>query len=398
MDEEWAAAEVAAALDAEDDDVVAATEEWPDMHALFCHYSRLYFDDMLGACSVHWSSGRMTLCAGVCEYTRQGGCRIKLSEPLLKYRPLKDMKETLLHEMIHAYLFLTHNNTDHNDHGPNFQAIMNAINTSSVNDYMRPRGGYHVTIYHSFRDEVNNYRTHHWKCEKCGEMVKRAMNRAPSAKDCMQLRRARGDGNATCTDSRCNWHTHERTCGGAFVKVAEPPGYKDKKRKAQGADTVASTSQAPQQPEPKSRRKPSASDTASVKPITDFFTPRNITAALSSSRAVEDDGGSQCEHTTDAQGAAASTNEVRRNCLDAVMQRWGAPTTTASAAPSSHVAREKRPAQASSPQDLVEACQPSKQAQGSSSTAVCPICGNSLDAVDVEAVNSHIDACLACDG
>lgn len=31
---------------------------------------------------------------------------IKLSEPILKFRPTKDLKEVLLHEMIHAYLFL----------------------------------------------------------------------------------------------------------------------------------------------------------------------------------------------------------------------------------------------------------------------------------------------------
>lgn len=56
----------------------------PDIHALFVHYNSLYFGDSLGACSVEWSSGRMTLCGGVCEWRPGGGCRIKLSEPLLK--------------------------------------------------------------------------------------------------------------------------------------------------------------------------------------------------------------------------------------------------------------------------------------------------------------------------
>lgn len=36
-----------------------------DVHSLFCHYNRLYFDDQLGACSVQWSSSRMTLCVNV---------------------------------------------------------------------------------------------------------------------------------------------------------------------------------------------------------------------------------------------------------------------------------------------------------------------------------------------
>jgi hypothetical protein len=32
----------------------------PDIHSLFQHYSDLYFSGDLGACSVEWSSGRMT--------------------------------------------------------------------------------------------------------------------------------------------------------------------------------------------------------------------------------------------------------------------------------------------------------------------------------------------------
>lgn len=83
-----------------DYDQLDALDPHPDIHALFAHYNALYFGNELGACAVQWSSGRMTLCAGVCEYSRGGGCTIKLSEPLLKYLPSKDLKETLLHEMM----------------------------------------------------------------------------------------------------------------------------------------------------------------------------------------------------------------------------------------------------------------------------------------------------------
>lgn len=38
-----------------------AIDPFPDVHALFLHYNRLYFDESLGACSVEWSSSRMTL-------------------------------------------------------------------------------------------------------------------------------------------------------------------------------------------------------------------------------------------------------------------------------------------------------------------------------------------------
>lgn len=36
--------------------------------------------------------------------SRYPRCVIRLSEPLLKYRPLVDLKQTLIHEMIHAYV------------------------------------------------------------------------------------------------------------------------------------------------------------------------------------------------------------------------------------------------------------------------------------------------------
>jgi hypothetical protein len=38
-----------------------ALDPHPDVHALFSHYNSTYFDDCLGACSVEWSTKRMTL-------------------------------------------------------------------------------------------------------------------------------------------------------------------------------------------------------------------------------------------------------------------------------------------------------------------------------------------------
>ena len=32
--------------------------------------------------------------------------------------------------------------------------------------------------------EVDHYRQHHWRCERCGNVVKRAMNRPPQEADC----------------------------------------------------------------------------------------------------------------------------------------------------------------------------------------------------------------------
>jgi hypothetical protein len=51
----------------------------------------------------------------------------------LQFRPVKDLKETLLHEMIHAALFLG-NVRDDGDHGPKFRALMNRINNATCAD------------------------------------------------------------------------------------------------------------------------------------------------------------------------------------------------------------------------------------------------------------------------
>jgi len=103
-----------------------------DIQALYRAYDKLYFCGFLqGAATLEWSA-RMTLCAGTCELVKPkeegkkakgrgksagnreevgggGGERdvkIKLSEPLLKFRSKGEVVDTLLHEAIHAYLFV----------------------------------------------------------------------------------------------------------------------------------------------------------------------------------------------------------------------------------------------------------------------------------------------------
>jgi hypothetical protein len=81
-------------------------------------------------------------------------CRVALSEPLLKFRSATEVKETLLHEMIHAWQFVTAGRRDRSDHGPIFLAKMGDINAGSRADMYRPHRGYRISVYHSFRDEV----------------------------------------------------------------------------------------------------------------------------------------------------------------------------------------------------------------------------------------------------
>lgn len=183
-----------------------------DIHELFSLYNTLYFrSQLLPRVEVSWSN-RLTLCAGICELARDPQTnkhtriRLKLSEPLLKFRPRADVVDTLLHEAIHAYLFVTTSwrhsrGEDGSGHGEGFLLLADAVNG---------HGGHGVSVFHSFHDEVDSYRTHVWECDgPCRArapffgLVKRAMNRAPGKGDSW-------------------WAGHAEACGGSFTKVAEP--------------------------------------------------------------------------------------------------------------------------------------------------------------------------------
>eukprot|EP00058_Branchiostoma_floridae_P025194 XP_002610684.1 hypothetical protein BRAFLDRAFT_65890 [Branchiostoma floridae] len=202
------------------------TDPNPNVHALFLEFNATFFWGKLDCVEVKWSP-RMTLCAGLCCYEGRGGlCCIKLSLPLLKLRPRKDLVETLLHEMIHALLFVTHNNKDHDAHGPEFLKHMKRINNQA---------GTNISVYHNFHDEVDVYRQHWWRCDgPCQKwkpyfgIVRRAMNRAPSARDPW-------------------WADHQRKCGGTYTKIKEPEGYSNKKagKRKKGQDTGAVEGAAP---------------------------------------------------------------------------------------------------------------------------------------------------------
>ncbi|KAF9092271.1 hypothetical protein BGX23_004453 [Mortierella sp. AD031] len=138
--------------DTADDSLALQTDApFKDLHGLFLAFNDLYFESKLSACEVRWSP-RMTVCAGLCVYQSAAHyCSIRLSEPLLKFRPESDYIDTLLHEMIHAYLFVTQEIQDHEGHGADFQHHMNRINKAA---------GTTITIYHTFHDEVRYYKTH----------------------------------------------------------------------------------------------------------------------------------------------------------------------------------------------------------------------------------------------
>lgn len=218
----------------------------PDVRAMFLQFNDKFFWGKLSGVEVKWSR-RMTLCAGVCSYEGRGGlCSIRLSEPLLKLRPRKDLVQTLLHEMIHALLFVTQNNRDRDGHGPEFCKHMNRINQAS---------GTNITIYHSFHDEVDVYRQHWWRCNgPCQNRrpffgyVKRAMNRPPSARDPW-------------------WAEHQRTCGGTYTKIKEPENYGKSGKKADGKKDKNPTSENSKKP-PSSTTDSGSQDIRNLIPFT----------------------------------------------------------------------------------------------------------------------------------
>jgi hypothetical protein len=193
--------------------ILNSTDPIVDIHELLPLYNTLYFRSLLLPRVEVSCPPRLTLCAGICELTQdpQSGnkytrIRLKLSEPLLKFRPRADAIDTLLHEAIHAYFFVTTSwrhsrGEDGTGHGEGFLLLADAVNN---------HGGYGVSVFHTFHDEVDSYRTHVWECDgPCKGrapffgLVKRSMNRAPGKGDSW-------------------WAGHLEACGGSFKKVAEP--------------------------------------------------------------------------------------------------------------------------------------------------------------------------------
>ncbi len=166
----------------------------------FIEYNELFFENSLTKITLSWST-KMTSCAGLFITEDNKTPSIRLSEPLLKYRSYKEIRETLLHEMIHAYCYIK--NYDMSDdlsgHGKYFKQKMYEINKLT---------GFKITIYHHFHKEVDLYTKYIWRCDgNCRNeppyygYVKRQMNRPPQKSDKW-------------------WDEHLKNCGGNFIKIA----------------------------------------------------------------------------------------------------------------------------------------------------------------------------------
>ena len=184
-------------------------EETFDLYEYFQIYNEIFFENLLGCISLSWSS-KMTSCAGVFSVYK-GIPTIRLSESLLKFRTITEVKETLLHEMIHAYCFIKKYDMsdDLSGHGKYFKEKMNEINKET---------GFNVSVYHKFLDEVDYYAKYVWRCNGiCRNKkpyygyVRRQMNRPPQKADKWFMK-------------------HQKECGGTFIRIS-PTEEEEKKEK-----------------------------------------------------------------------------------------------------------------------------------------------------------------------
>ena len=152
-----------------------------DIYTYFQIYNEIFFENLLNPVSISWSK-KMTSCAGVFSIYNNIPS-IRLSEPLLKFRSITEIKETLLHEMIHAYChFKKYDMSDDlSGHGKYFKKKMKEINEIT---------GFNISVYHNFIDEVEYYTKYVWRCDgKCRNeapyfgYVRRQVNRAPQKAD-----------------------------------------------------------------------------------------------------------------------------------------------------------------------------------------------------------------------
>ncbi|TMW40840.1 hypothetical protein DOY81_014080, partial [Sarcophaga bullata] len=187
----------------------------PDIFALFGQFDAKFFQSRLKCVTLEWSK-RMYSCAGIC-YSRRNrygmDITIRLSQPLLTLRPRKDLVETMLHEMIHAYCFVLNIREGNGGHGPNFKKIMYAHSTKTS-------------------------------------------NRAPGPNDQW-------------------WGQHMRNCGGTFMKIKEPEKKKTGRQSKENKENTKKDSTSSGS-DLRKFFTPQTKGSSSSKPNTDSTTPSNI--------------------------------------------------------------------------------------------------------------------------
>ena len=142
----------------------------PDLATLFHDLNEQFFEHEIPPIVPTWSK-RLTRAAGLFWWKQKPQqpveYGIRLSLPLLGERPLSDLKATLAHEMIHAWVSLHLEDLNHG-HGVFFKTKMAQLN--------RQTDEFEVTQYHPFVDEVRQQAKYRWDCVECGAVYRRQRN------------------------------------------------------------------------------------------------------------------------------------------------------------------------------------------------------------------------------
>ena len=131
----------------------------------FHRFNKEYFDSSLTVnyepiVKVRWSDNRLKTTAGLYKRKQKNGvldCEIILSKPILSKLSITEIKSTLCHEMIHAWIdrILKRNEI----HGPYFLNKMREINTQENN--------FQISVRHSFPVERRELK-YTGICQNCG--------------------------------------------------------------------------------------------------------------------------------------------------------------------------------------------------------------------------------------
>lgn len=102
---------------------------YPNVEQLFVYYDAKFFhSELQKVVTIEWSN-KMKTTAGSFSFKIVGNNEthiIRLSRPLLQFRPFADTIDTLLHEMIHAFLFIR--DRKNRGHSEEFKGMMHLIN------------------------------------------------------------------------------------------------------------------------------------------------------------------------------------------------------------------------------------------------------------------------------
>lgn len=143
----------------------------PNVQRLFARFNRQYFYGLLDVVSVSYGNANMTDSAGLTRFTgADDDIVICLSRPLLDKAKRSDIVETLLHEMIHAYLMVI-GREDYEEHGRRFMAELDRLNKAL---------GVRMECEHDIDTDTEALKPYLWRCNgRCEAEQRRANKREP---------------------------------------------------------------------------------------------------------------------------------------------------------------------------------------------------------------------------